>query len=179
MSLRAKQIMSVDDDKASCYQAVVLGANCVTRGYLYCSFLDIHLEALSLFAKHRSLLIAAWDWLDCSDAVQTACSLSHYRLHLTVWPAFSSYCHAFLILLLAAEGWAGGEGGEDLPTALSCLLRPRKAPHTAVLQHLNLPGIQPRDQVQQTEAFKHKAYLQRSRLWVKDSRGIHSEVTLN
>lgn len=110
MSLRAKQIMSVDDDKASCYQAVVLGANCVTRGYLYCSFLDIHLEALSLFAKHRSLLIAAWDWLDCSDAVQTACSLSHYRLHLTVWPAFSSYCHEFLILLLAAEGWAGGEG---------------------------------------------------------------------
>lgn len=42
---------------------------------------------------------------------------------------------------LAAEGWARGV---NLPTALSCLLRPRKAPHTAVLQHLNLPGIQPR-----------------------------------
>lgn len=66
---------------------------------------------------------------------------------------------------------------------LPCLVfAGQEKPLTAVLQHLNLPGIQPKGQVQQTEAFKHKASLQRSqggRLRVKDGRGTHSEDTLN
>lgn len=88
------------------------------RGSLYDSFLDIHLEALSLFAKHRSLLIAVWDWLDCFVALQAACRSSRRSSHLTVWPAFSSYCCAFLILSVVgrlARCWGMSEGGKNCP----------------------------------------------------------------
>lgn len=118
-----------------CFQPIAL-----QRGYLYDSFLDIHLEALSLFAKHRSLLIAVWDWLDCFVALQAARRSSRRSSHLTVWPAFSSYCCAFLILSLVgrlARCWGMSRGGGGVGfgvrgrgTALSCRLRPRKAPHS-------------------------------------------------
>lgn len=67
------------------------------------------------------------------------------------------------------------EQGEK-KTALSCRLRPRKAPHSCALT------LKPaRDSAGEAGAadFKRKASLLWSQLWVKDPRGTCSEVTPN
>lgn len=176
MSLRAKQITSVDDDKASCYQAVALQAKsrkCVTRGYLYCSSLDIQLEALSLFAKQRKpvncslgLIRLFWCRVNC---VQLKPLLLTYNSQ--VRPNSAIIVVHFLILL---AGWLLRDERGEICLLPFLVFAGQEKPLTAVLQHLNLPGIQPEGQVQQTEAFKHKASLersQRSRLWAERLQG--------
>lgn len=92
-----------------CFQPIAL-----QRAHLCNIFLDIHLEALSLFTIHRSLLIAVWDWLDCFATQRAACRPSHHCSHFAVWPAFSCYCSTSLILSLAgrlARCWGMNAGG--------------------------------------------------------------------
>lgn len=180
MSLRTKQIMSVNDDKASCYQDVVLWANCETRSYL------------DWFGRtHRSPFFVRQTQkpVNCIPGliILFQCRANCMQLK-PLWLTFNSLActqHLLSCTYSAAAGWLAGCWGmsEGEICLLPCLVfSGQEKPLTAVLQCLNLPGIQPRDQVQQTKAFKHKASLQRSqksRLWVKGRRGIHSEVTLN
>lgn len=100
-----------------CFQPIAL-----QRAHLCYIFLDIHLEALSLFTKHRSLLIAVWDWLDCFAAQRAACRqaiaahISQSGLHSAVIVAHLSFCH-WLADWLDAEGWT--QGGKKCPISLS------------------------------------------------------------
>lgn len=174
----AKQITS--DGEGSCNHSVLLPANCITTGLFVRQFsrhtprspflvrqtqkpVNCSLGLIRLFCCSAS----------CTPLKPSQLTFKQFGLRSAVIVVHFSFCH-WLAGWLDAEGWARGK--KKLP----CLVvSGQEKPLTAVLRHLNLPGIQPGQQVLPTKAFKRKASLLRSQLWVKDPRGTCSEVTPN